>query len=176
MQDLVESIDLKTQASFYTFAVRIVADKEIFGNTEDFARKLGITVISSRSEGFGFHLDGYVGEVVAIMTNDEIKEKLASKVEQKTVCYYSQNETAINRENDKVKERLFALKAEYENGSSTFSFTIGEVYCTQRQEKSAKHGATWKILVPTVILAVVVPAALGVAINYLYWRPRYQTK
>ena len=176
MQDLVEFKDLKTQAAFYTFAIRVVADKEIFGNTEDFARRLGITVFSSRSDGFGFHLDGYVGEVVAIMTKDEIKEKFARKVEQKTVCYYSENETAINRENDKVKKRLLALKEECE-ASSTFSFTIGEVYCPQLQEKTTvKHGATWKILVPAVILAVAVPAALGVAINYLYWRPRYQTK
>jgi hypothetical protein len=117
---------------FYTFAIRIVADKEILGNPGDFARNLGITVFSSRSDGFGFYLDGYVGEVLVIMTKDETKEKPTGKVEQKTVYYYSQNETAINRENDKVKKRLFALKEEYEKGLSTFSFTIGEVYPFKR--------------------------------------------
>jgi len=132
MQDLVEFIALKTQAMLYTFAILIVADKEMLGNPGDFARKLGITVISSRSDGFGFYLDGYVGEVLVIITKDGITEKSTEKVEQKTVCYYSQNETAINMENDKVKKRLFALKEEYEKGLSTFSFTIGEVYPFKR--------------------------------------------
>jgi uncharacterized membrane protein len=42
-----------------------------------------------------------------------------------------------------------------------------------------KHGMTWKSygitwnIVPVVILTVVLPATLGVAANYLYWRPRY---
>jgi hypothetical protein len=64
------------------------------------------------------------------MSKDEIKP--ARKVEQKTVCYticyYSQSETVINRENDQVKKKLLTLKEENENGLSTFSFTIGEVY------------------------------------------------
>jgi riboflavin transporter FmnP len=37
-----------------------------------------------------------------------------------------------------------------------------------------EHGATWDILVPVVILGVVVPATLGVVVNYLYWLPRYR--
>ena len=36
-----------------------------------------------------------------------------------------------------------------------------------------KFGATW-IVVPVMVFATVVPATLAIAINYLYWRPRYR--
>jgi uncharacterized membrane protein len=35
------------------------------------------------------------------------------------------------------------------------------------------YGITWNI-VPVVMLTVILPATLGVAANYLYWRPRYR--
>jgi hypothetical protein len=37
-----------------------------------------------------------------------------------------------------------------------------------------KFGITWPI-VPVMIFAIIVPATLAIAINYLYWRPRYRT-
>jgi uncharacterized paraquat-inducible protein A len=36
-----------------------------------------------------------------------------------------------------------------------------------------KFGATWNV-VPVMVFATVVPATLAIAINYLYWRPRYR--
>jgi len=36
-----------------------------------------------------------------------------------------------------------------------------------------KYGTTWNII-PVMIFAIIVPATLGIAINYLYWRPRYR--
>jgi len=36
-----------------------------------------------------------------------------------------------------------------------------------------KFGATWNV-VPVMAFAVIVPATLAIAINYLYWRPRYR--
>ena len=36
-----------------------------------------------------------------------------------------------------------------------------------------KFGATWNV-VPVMVLAIIVPATLAIAINYLYWRPRYR--
>ena len=36
-----------------------------------------------------------------------------------------------------------------------------------------KYGATWNV-VPVMIFAIIVPATLAMAINYLYWRPRYR--
>jgi thiamine transporter ThiT len=36
-----------------------------------------------------------------------------------------------------------------------------------------KFGATWNI-VPVMVFAIFVPGTLAVAINYLYWRPRYR--
>jgi hypothetical protein len=36
-----------------------------------------------------------------------------------------------------------------------------------------KYGTTWNI-VPVMIFAIIVPATLAVAINYLYWRPQYR--
>jgi len=36
-----------------------------------------------------------------------------------------------------------------------------------------KFGMTWPI-VPVMILTIIVPATLAIAINYLYWRPRYR--
>jgi hypothetical protein len=36
-----------------------------------------------------------------------------------------------------------------------------------------KLGATWNV-VPVMLFAIIVPATLAVAINYLYWRPRYR--
>ena len=36
-----------------------------------------------------------------------------------------------------------------------------------------KFGATWNA-VPVMVFAIIVPATLAVAINYLYWRPRYR--
>jgi hypothetical protein len=36
-----------------------------------------------------------------------------------------------------------------------------------------KFGATW-IVVPVMVFAMIVPATLALAINYLYWRPRYR--
>ena len=36
-----------------------------------------------------------------------------------------------------------------------------------------KYGATWKV-VPVMVFAIIVPATLAIAINYLYWRPRYK--
>jgi len=113
----------------YTFAIEIVADKEILGKPGDFARRLGIIVNSSRSDGFDFYLDGYVDEVLAMMSRTAREmEKLTRKVEQKIVCYYSQDATAINRENDKMKNKLFAMEEEYRKRSSIFSFKIGNVY------------------------------------------------
>jgi hypothetical protein len=36
-----------------------------------------------------------------------------------------------------------------------------------------KYGTTWNII-PVMIFAIIVPATLAIAINYLYWRPRYR--
>ena len=36
-----------------------------------------------------------------------------------------------------------------------------------------KFGMTWPI-VPVMIFTIIVPATLAIAINYLYWRPRYR--
>jgi uncharacterized paraquat-inducible protein A len=36
-----------------------------------------------------------------------------------------------------------------------------------------KFGATWNV-VHVMIFAIIVPATLAIAINYLYWRPRYR--
>ena len=36
-----------------------------------------------------------------------------------------------------------------------------------------KFGAMWTV-VPVMVLAIIVPATLAIAINYLYWRPRYR--
>jgi len=36
-----------------------------------------------------------------------------------------------------------------------------------------KFGATWNV-VPVMVFAIIVPATLAIAINYLYWRPRYR--
>ena len=36
-----------------------------------------------------------------------------------------------------------------------------------------KFGTTWNV-VPVMVFAIVVPATLAIAINYLYWRPRYK--
>ena len=36
-----------------------------------------------------------------------------------------------------------------------------------------KFGATWNV-VPVMVFAIVVPATLAIAINYMYWRPRYR--
>lgn len=36
-----------------------------------------------------------------------------------------------------------------------------------------KFGATWNV-VPVMAFAIVVPAAFAVAVNYLYWRPKYR--
>ena len=36
-----------------------------------------------------------------------------------------------------------------------------------------KFGAAWNV-VPVVVFAVIVPATLAIAINYLYWSPRYK--
>jgi uncharacterized membrane protein YgaE (UPF0421/DUF939 family) len=35
-----------------------------------------------------------------------------------------------------------------------------------------KFGATWPI-VPVMVFAIIVPATLAMAVNYLFWRPRY---
>jgi len=35
-----------------------------------------------------------------------------------------------------------------------------------------KFGATWNV-VPVMVFAIIVPATLAIAINYLYW-PRYR--
>ena len=116
---------------FYTFAIRIIADDKILGNTGDFARKLGIVVNFSRGDEFGFYLDGCVGEeVLATMfrTKIETEERIAGEVQQKIVCFYSQNQEAISRENDEMKKKLSAFKEEHSKGSTRFSFTIGDVY------------------------------------------------
>ena len=36
-----------------------------------------------------------------------------------------------------------------------------------------KFGAAWNV-VPLMVFAVIVPATLAIAINYLYWSPRYK--
>jgi hypothetical protein len=36
-----------------------------------------------------------------------------------------------------------------------------------------KFGATWNV-VPVMVFAIIVPAALAMMINYLYWRLRYR--
>jgi nicotinamide riboside transporter PnuC len=36
-----------------------------------------------------------------------------------------------------------------------------------------KYGTTWNV-VPVVVFAIIVPATLAIAINYLYWHPRYK--
>ena len=36
-----------------------------------------------------------------------------------------------------------------------------------------KFGATWNV-VPVMVFAISVPATLAIAINYLYWSPRYK--
>ncbi len=36
-----------------------------------------------------------------------------------------------------------------------------------------KFAATWNV-VPVMVFAVIVPATLAIATNYLYWRPRYK--
>jgi nicotinamide riboside transporter PnuC len=36
-----------------------------------------------------------------------------------------------------------------------------------------KYGAMWNV-VPVMVFAIIVPATLAMAINYLYWRPRYR--
>ena len=36
-----------------------------------------------------------------------------------------------------------------------------------------KFGMTWPI-VPVMIFTIIVPVTLAIAINYLYWRPRYR--
>jgi hypothetical protein len=36
-----------------------------------------------------------------------------------------------------------------------------------------KFGAMWNV-VPVMVFAIIVPATLAIAINYLYWRPRYR--
>jgi len=36
-----------------------------------------------------------------------------------------------------------------------------------------KFGVTWNV-VPVMVFAIIVPATLALAINYLYWRPRYR--
>ena len=36
-----------------------------------------------------------------------------------------------------------------------------------------KFGATWNV-VSIMVSAIIVPATLAIAINYLYWRPRYR--
>jgi hypothetical protein len=35
------------------------------------------------------------------------------------------------------------------------------------------YGVTWNI-VPVVVFTVVLPATLAIAINYLYWQPRFK--
>ena len=36
-----------------------------------------------------------------------------------------------------------------------------------------KFGAMWNV-VPVMVFAIIVPATLAIAINYLRWRPRYR--
>ena len=36
-----------------------------------------------------------------------------------------------------------------------------------------KFGGTWNV-VPVMVFAIIVPVTLAIAINYLYWRPRYR--
>lgn len=36
-----------------------------------------------------------------------------------------------------------------------------------------KFGTTWNVA-PVMVFAIIVPATLAMAINYLYWRPRYR--
>ncbi len=36
-----------------------------------------------------------------------------------------------------------------------------------------KFGAAWNV-VPRMVFAIIVPTTLAIAINYLYWRPRYR--
>jgi len=36
-----------------------------------------------------------------------------------------------------------------------------------------KFGATWNV-VPVMVFTIIVPATIAVAVNYLYWRPRYR--